>query len=137
LPVSGTVGISSLPPVSITVPAQPFFQQITLSDNNAKAAGVAGERLAVTTITFTNFASGEEQLNFFMPLMSGSDCNGSVIGGTTEETAIILQPSASVQLQFPTPMVFSLNGQGCIAAQVTTALNGGSVEVNIVGYAVP
>jgi hypothetical protein len=34
-------------------------------------------------------------------------------------------------------MVFSLNGQGCIAAEVTTTLNGGSVAIDVVGFSVP
>jgi hypothetical protein len=42
-----------------------------------------------------------------------------------------------MQLQFPNPRVFDLDGLGCIAAEVTTVLTGGSVIVDVVGFAAP
>jgi len=39
--------------------------------------------------------------------------------------------------QYPTPMVFSLNGHACIAAEVTTTLHGGSVIVGVNGFSAP
>jgi len=49
----------------------------------------------------------------------------------------LLEPRKTVQLQFPTPMVFSLSGQGCIAAEATTILSGGSVVIDVVGFSAP
>lgn len=142
LKVSATVDVSSLPPVSITLPAQPFFKRLSLdSKYPTLAAGVAGARLAVTTITITNLNNSAQQLFLSNPVISGSDCTGNVTGGAPPQTNVLLKPMQTVQLQFPTPMVFhdsnNIN-KGCIAAEVTTTLdNGGSVEVDIVGYAVP
>ncbi len=141
LPVSGSVSVSSLPPVSITLPAQPFFHHFSISGTDTLAAGVAGARLAVTTITITNLNNSAQQLFLSNPVISGSDCTGPVTGGAQPQTNVLLKPMETVQLQFPTPMVFidsnNIN-KGCISAEVTTTLdNGGSVEVDVVGYAVP
>jgi hypothetical protein len=152
--VSGTVGISgtpnvsvtsmppvsvtSMPPVSVALPAQPFFDEITLlSGGDTKAVGVVGKRLAVTTLTITNFDSNPQQLFLFNPVMSGPSCSGGVIGGATPIARALLEPRKTVQLQFPTPMVFSLGGLGCIAAEVTTVMTGGSVVIDVVGFAAP
>ena len=145
LPVSGIVGVSSLPsvtvsilpPVSLTLPEQPFFDEMTLLNNTAKAVGVVGQRLGVTTLTITNFDSNPQQLFVFNPVMSGGSCSGSVVGGATPIARALLEARKTVQLQFPTPMVFSLSGQGCIAAEVTTVLSGGSVVVDVIGFAAP
>jgi hypothetical protein len=151
LPVTGSVGISgtpnvsisgtpnvsvtSMPPVSITLPAHPFFDEITLlNGGDKKAVGVVGQSLAVTTLTITNFDSNPQQLFVFNPVMSGAGCSGSVVGGSTPIARALLEPRKTVQLQFPTPMVFSLSGQGCLAAEVTTIMSGGSVVIDVVGF---
>jgi hypothetical protein len=131
------VSISSLPPVSLTLPAEPFFDEIDLNTGDAKAVGVTGKRLAVTTLTISNFDGTTQQLFVFNPVLSGNACGTSVVGGSTPLAHLILEPFKTVQLQFPTPMVFSLSGLGCIAAEVTTVLTGGSVVIGVVGYAAP
>jgi hypothetical protein len=147
LPVTGTVGVSSLPAVqvsslpavSLTIPAQPFFNEINLITNDAKAVGVVNQTLAVTTLTISNFDSNQQQLFVFAGVMSAPNtCSGSVIGGGTPIARALLDPRKTVQLQFPTPMVFTqIAGASCIAAEVTTILTGGSVTVDVVGFAAP
>jgi hypothetical protein len=159
VPVSGTVSVSSLPSVHVSslpavqvsslpavqvsglpaidraLPASPFFDEMTLlNGGDRKAVGVAGQRLGVTTITVSNFDSSDQQLFVFNPVMSGADCTGTVIGGSTPILRALLEARKTVQFQFPTPMVFSLSGLGCIAAEVTTVMSGGSVVVDVVGY---
>lgn len=142
LPVTGTVAVStlpavtvsSLPAVSLTLPANPFFDEINLLPSDKKAVGVGSGHLAVTTLTITNFDSGPQQLFVFAPVMSGGGCSGSVIGGGTPIARALLQARSTMQLQFPTPMVFS--GPACIAAEVTTVMTG-SVTLDVVGYSVP
>jgi hypothetical protein len=135
--VSGTVSVSSLPAVSLTVPAQPFDGSINLiASGTAQAVGVAGQRLAVTTITISNFNATTQHLFHFNPLMDGSDCSGAVADGAQSQVTVLLEPFKTMQLQYPTPRIFELAGLGCIAAEVTTAM-GGSVLVDVVGYAVP
>jgi len=147
-PITGTVNanvtslpavqVSSMPPVSLTLPAQPFFDEITLlNGGDKKAVGVVGARLGVTTLTISNFDSNPQQLFVFNPAMSGPDCSGSVLGGSVPIARALLDARKTVQLQFPTPMVFSLGGLGCIAAEVTTNLTGGSVAIGVVGFATP
>jgi len=132
------VNVSTLPAVSLTVPAQPFFDEISLiTSATPKAVGVSGRRLAVTTLTISNFDASSQQLFVSNPVMSGGSCAGSVIGGSTPLAHLILEPYKTIQLQYPTPMVFSDGALGCIAAEVTTVLTGGSVRIGVVGYATP
>jgi len=147
VPVTGTVGVSSLPAVqvsslpavSLTIPAQPFFGEVSLANNDAKAVGVVNETLAVTTLTITNFDSNPQQLFVFAGVMSTpGTCSGSVIGGGTPIARALLDARKTMQLQFPTPMVFTpIGSASCIASEVTTILTGGSVVVDVVGFAAP
>jgi len=132
------VNVTNIPPVSITLPANPFFDEMTLlNGGDKKAVGVVGQRLAVTTLTITNFDSNPQQLFVFNPVMTGGSCSGTVVGGSTPIARALLDPRKTVQLQFPTPMVFSLSGLGCIAAEVTTVISGGSVVIDVVGFSAP
>jgi hypothetical protein len=138
LPVTGTVGVSSLPPVSLALPAQPFHASINLNVAGvAKAAGVSGQRLAVTTITVSNFNGTTQQLFLFNPLMDSGSCGGNVVGGANPQVTVLLEPFKTLQLQFPTPRIFEFGGLGCLAAEVTTVMAGGSVLVDVIGYAAP
>jgi len=138
LPVAGTVSVSNLPPVSLTVPAQPFHGSINLNTSGtAKAVGVTGQRLAVTTITISNFNASTQQLFLFNPVVGGGSCGGAIGGGAGPQTTVLLEPFKTMQLQFPTPRIYDLGGLGCIAAEVTTVMAGGSVLVDVVGYAAP
>jgi len=135
LPVSGTVNVANLPGA---LPANPFAQSMTLiAGGDKKAVGVNGARLAVTTLTLSNFDGNSQQLFLFDPVMNGGSCGGSVIGGGSPSTTVILPAYSTTQLQFPVPRVFDLNGLGCIAAEVTTVLSGGSVIVDVVGFTAP
>ena len=136
--LTGTVSVSSLPSVRLTLPSQPFMDEIDLNVAGvAKAVGVSGQRLAVTTLTISNFDTFPQQLFIVNPVMDSSGCGGSVVGGAFPLAHVLLEPSKTVQLQYPTPMAFSLSGQGCIAAEVTTVLHGGSVVVGVVGFSAP
>jgi hypothetical protein len=132
------VGVSSLPPVSLALPAQPFHASINLNVAGiAKAAGVSGQRLAVTTITVSNFNGSTQQLFLFNPLMDSGNCGGNVVGGANPQVTVLLEPFKTLQLQFPTPRIFEFGGLGCLAAEVTTVMAGGSVLVDVIGYAAP
>jgi len=142
LPVTGSVSVSSLPAVtvsslpavSLTLPANPFFDEINLLNGDKKAVGVGTGRLAVTTMTVTNFDGTEQQLFVFAPVFSGGGCSGTPIGGSLPIARALLPARSTMQLQFPTPMVFS--GPACIAAEITTVMTG-SVTLDVVGYSVP
>jgi hypothetical protein len=128
----------SLPPVSLALPAQPFHASINLNVAGvAKATGVSGQRLAVTTITVSNFNGTTQQLFLFNPLMDSGSCGGNVVGGASPQVTVLLEPFKTLQLQFPTPRIFEFGGLGCLAAEVTTVMAGGSVLVDVIGYAAP
>jgi hypothetical protein len=93
--------------------------------------------LGVTSITLTNFDSAAQQVFIFSPVFSGSGICGSgeIIGGGNPQIEVYVQARSTLQLTYPSPMVFNpLNGQTCIAAQVETKLNCGSVAVVVNGF---
>ena len=135
--VTGTVGISGVPNVRVALPAEPFFGEMTLLNGDQKAIGVPGRRLAVTSITISNFNSGTQQLFLFNPVMSSASCGGAITGGSFPLAHLLLEPFKSVQLLYPTPLVFEpIGGVGCIAGEVTTNEPGGSVVVGVTGFTV-
>ena len=138
LPITGTVAISGVPSVRMALPAEPFFGEMTFTATDGfKAVGVPGRRLAVTTITISNYNSDTEQLFLFKPSITGSDCeSGTVGGGSTPLAHLILEPLKSIQLQYPVPMVFEPSGGlGCIGAGVSTT-HSFQVIVGITGFTV-
>jgi hypothetical protein len=136
--VSGTVDISSLPPVSIELPSQPFFNRVTLTTATpSRTLGVSGQRLAVTTLVITNFDTTPQALNLINPVINGSTCSDPVIGGTQPQLDVLLEPRKTLQIQFPTPLIFSRSNLGCIAFQMASVLSGGSVQVAVVGFVTP
>lgn len=57
-----------------------------------------------------------------------------MIGGSSPKLQVYVQPLSTLHLTFPSPLVFNpVNGLTCIAAEVTTLLHGGSVEIDING----
>jgi len=120
------------------VPAQPFFESVILTTATPKkTVGVAGQRLAVTTLLITNFDSTPQAVNLSNPVINGSTCSGPVIGGANPQLGVLLEPRKTVQIQFPTPLIFSLTDRGCIEFMMASVLSGGSVQVAVVGFATP
>jgi hypothetical protein len=132
LPVTGSVG------ALVQLPTMPFFgleDLITISGR--KAMGTSAGTLGVTSITISNFNTSTQQLFLFNPLLSDqlTGCDGSKItGGTYPQFLLLLEPNKTLQLQFPTALVFTpIAGLSCLAAEVTT-VNPGTVEVSVNGF---
>ena len=124
VPVAGRVSISGTTGVQVRLPAQPFTVTMVLRNNQRRVAGPGSGTLGVTSITITNFDTEPQQLFLFAPVVSGGDCNGAVvIGGSDPSFNLLVEPRKTLQLIYPTPLVFTQKGeQTCIAAEVTTAL---------------
>jgi hypothetical protein len=72
-----------------------------------------------------------------VPIFSGGGCGSggsNIVGGTTPQMTVYVQGQSTLHLTYPTPMVVNpFANITCIAAEVTTLLHGGSVEIDVNG----
>jgi hypothetical protein len=103
--------------------------------NAVNSMGPGTGILGITSITLTNFDSSPQQVFIFAPIYaSGGTCGSPVIGGSDPRMQVYVQPNSTLHLTYPTPLVMNpISGNTCIAAEVTTQLHGGSVEVDVNG----
>ena len=115
-------------------PAKPFAATITITSGQKKAAGPAAGTLGVTSLIIANFNNSTQQLFVFAPVLGGPNCASQITGGSNPSYTLILEPNRTLQLTFPTPLIFpQIGGISCIAAEVTTAQTG-SVSILVNGY---
>jgi len=115
-------------------PANPFSATITITSGQKKAAGPAAGTLGVTSLTITNFNNSTQQLFVFAPVLGGPNCASQITGGSNPSYTLILEPNRTLQLTFPTPLIFpKTGGISCIAAEVTTVQTG-NVSILVNGY---
>jgi hypothetical protein len=134
--VAGTATIGN--PTPPALPVYPFSASLTLA-NSPQAVGPAGTaQLAISSIVLTNFDTTAQQVFIFAPLLNtGGACGSTVVGGTTPRMQVYVQPTQTLVIPYPTPLVFQGQQHNCIAAEVTTVLHGGSVEMDVVGFRQP
>jgi hypothetical protein len=105
--------------------------------NSTNSMGPGTGILGITSITLTNFDSSPQQVFIFVPIFSGGGCGSggsNIIGGTTPQMTVYVQPQSTLHLAYPTPMVINPSQNiTCVAAEVTTLLHGGSVEIDVNG----
>jgi hypothetical protein len=128
--------------VEQVIPARTFSDSTRLSFLNTKdSIGPGSGIFGITSITLTNFSSSPQQVFIYVPVFSDigarSRCGGDdglISGGANPQMTVYVQSQSTLHLTYPTPLVISpRDGVTCIAAQVTTMLNNGSVEVNVNG----
>jgi hypothetical protein len=141
LPISKASAQSSkkdnIKQVEIAVPSQPF--QATLNTFGGQAGptfsvGPDQGTLSVTSLILTNLNNVVERVQIFQP--SNADACGldARIGGAgTIHMDLLIQPSQTLSLPFPTPLVFDSNAtHSCIG------MSGGSVPgivvVQVTGF---
>ena len=122
--------------VEEVIPAHTFaghMQVLNTTSSMGPGTGIFG----VTSLTLTNFDAQPQQVFIFVPIFSGGGCGSggsNVIGGTLPQMTVYVQPQQTLHLAYPTPLVINPNaGTTCIAAEVTTLLHGGSVEIDVNG----
>ena len=105
--------------------------------NATKSIGPGTGILGVTSITLTNFDAQPQQVFIFVPIFSGGGCGSggsNIIGGTEPQMTVYVQPQQTLHLAYPTPLVINpFQNITCVAAEVTTLLHGGSVEIDVNG----
>ena len=124
--------------VEEVIPARTFSGRMqVLNTPNSVGPGAGTAILGITSLTLTNFDSQPQQVFIFVPIFSGGGCGSSgsnIIGGTTPQMTVYVQPQTTLHLTYPTPMVINpYQNITCIAAEVTTLLHGGSVEIDVNG----
>ncbi len=121
-------------PTPQALPPHPFFASMSVLNKSA-AVGPAAGHLGVTNLTLTNFDTSQQQVFIFSPVFaSGTSCSGSIIGGSSPQLTVYVQASSTLVIPYPTPLEFTGKLPSCLAAEVTTVLHGGSVEVDVTGY---
>ena len=122
--------------VEEVIPSHTFFGKMQVV-NATSSVGPGTGILGITSITLTNFDTQPQQVFIFVPIFSGGGCGSggsNIIGGTTPQLQVYVQPQSTLHLTYPTPFVINpYNGVTCIAAEVTTLLHGGSVEIDVNG----
>ena len=121
--------------VEQVIPSRTFASQLIMAGNSPVSDGPGTGILGISSLTFTNYADTQQQVFIFTPVYpAGGRCGDPIAGGTTPRQQLYLQPHSTLHLAYPTPWVISVaGGATCIAAEVTTSLNGGSVEMDVNG----
>jgi hypothetical protein len=105
--------------------------------NATRSVGPGTGILGITSLTLTNFDTQPQQVFIFVPIFSGGGCGtggSNIVGGTEPQMTVYVAPQSTLHLTYPTPMVINpFAGITCIAAEVTTLLHGGSVEIDVNG----
>ena len=122
--------------VEEAIPSHTFSGRMQVL-NAPSSVGPGTGIFGITSLTLTNFDSQPQQVFIFVPIFSGGGCGSSgsnIIGGTTPQMTVYVQPQTTLHLTYPTPMVINpYQNITCIAAEVTTLLHGGSVEIDVNG----
>jgi hypothetical protein len=123
--------------VEIAIPSNPFYDSMSVT-NTSRSVGPDSGTLGVTNLTLTNFDSTSQQLFIFAPVFSTGGCGGAgadIIGGGGPQMQVYLQPQQTLTISYPSPLTFrGVSGHTCVAAEVTTTLHGGAVEVDVNGF---
>jgi len=124
--------------VELVIPGKTWSGSMqVLNTTNSIGPGPNGGILGITSITLTNFDTSPQQVFLFVPIFASGGCGtggSNISGGTTPQMTVYVQPQATLHLTYPTPLVISpYQNITCVAAEVTTQLHGGSVEIDVNG----
>ncbi len=124
--------------VEQVIPAKTWSGRMSvLNTTNSIGPGTNGGILGITSITLTNFDTSPQQVFIFVPIFSGGGCGSggsNIVGGTTPQMTVYVQGQSTLHLTYPTPLVINpFANITCVAAEVTTLLHGGSVEIDVNG----
>ena len=144
--VAGVLGLGGAPAFAAGGIKAAYVEQVIPSHtwsgrmqvlNSTKSIGPGTGILGVTSITLTNFDAQPQQVFIFVPIFSGGGCGtggSNIVGGTEPQMTVYVQPQQTLHLAYPTPLVFNpFQNITCVAAEVTTLLHGGSVEIDVNG----
>jgi hypothetical protein len=122
------------------IPTKHYFSTMTIHKfgNTQASTGVDGDgAMAVTSLTITNAnPNSPEKIRIFNPKFIvarglGGPCTGKIVGGGYPQMDVIVPPSQTLHLPFPSPLVYpSQDGQICIAMEVLSQASDVNVMVN-------
>jgi hypothetical protein len=119
--------------VEQVIPSKTWYGSMSVL-NATNSMGPGTGILGITSITLTNFDSSPQQVFIFAPIYASGGCGSPIIGGSDPRMQVYVQPNSTLHLTYPTPLVMNpISGNTCIAAEVTTQLHGGSVEIDVNG----
>jgi hypothetical protein len=122
--------------VEEVIPAKTYNSRMSVV-NSTTSVGPGTGVWGITSLTLTNFDTSPQQVFIFVPIFSGGGCGSGgaqIIGGAQPQMTVYVQPQSTLHLTYPTPLVVNpYAGITCIAAEVTTLLHGGSVEIDVNG----
>ena len=129
--------VESPTPVETVVPSQPFQAQLNTFGGSAGptfSVGPAQGTLAVTSLILTNLNNVVERVQIFQQSNADACGIGAQIGGAGSiHMDLLLQPSQTLSLPFPSPLVFSpVNGRSCIG--ISGGQVAGIVIVQVTGF---
>jgi hypothetical protein len=123
--------------VEVVIPSRPFAGSMQATNTKVSVGPDTGT-LGVSNLTLTNFDSAAQQVFIFQPTFAFGGCGGSgaaINGGSTPQMQVYVQPFSTLVIPYPTPLVFpGFGGHTCVAAEVTTVLHGGSVQIDVTGF---
>jgi hypothetical protein len=109
--------------VELVLPSRPFNGSFDITTYGFGGPGTTGE-LGVTAITLTNFSATDTTVFVFNPVLSGSGCTGTVLGGSGPRFYVNVPARQTVHLTYPSPVVFPpISGSSCIAASGTSSID--------------
>ncbi len=122
--------------VEQVIPAHTYTGRMQVL-NATKSIGPGTGVLGIGSLTLTNFDTSPQQVFIFVPIFSGGGCGTggpNIVGGTEPQMTVYVPPQSTLHLAYPTPLVINpFANITCVAAEVTTLLHGGSVEIDITG----
>ena len=122
--------------VEVVLPSQPFFRSVSVGSgaSGLVTLGPTSGTLGITNITFTNYNSTVQNLEVFTPTFATGGCGigGSNVIEVSDSIFLSLQPSSTMTLTYPSPLVLSNTpGPTCLGASDFT---GGSVYMAVSGF---
>jgi len=135
--LSAQTSIKTKNQVEIVAPSQPFQTSLNTFGGQAGptfSAGTDQGTLSVTSLILTNLNNVVERVQVFQP--SNPDAcglNAQIGGPGTIHLDLLLQPSSTLSLPFPSPLVFNpINGHSCIG--IAGGQVPGIVVVQVTGF---
>jgi hypothetical protein len=124
--------------VSGAVPSQPFFAPAFAPFNgNAVVIGTGSGMLAITSITLSNVGPVTNSITIYSQTVGFGllgACTGQRQGSGQPSLSVLVPPSQTLHLAFPSPLVFKQNGADTCIGVLQTNSSGVNTEVDFNGF---
>jgi hypothetical protein len=125
-------------PVTGAIPSQPFFASAFAPfSGSSVVVGTGPGMLAITSITLTNVGSVTNYITIYSQNVGFGllgACSGPRNGGSQPTISVLVPPSQTLHLAFPSPLVFKQNGADTCVGVIQNNSNGVNTEVDFNGF---